>query len=67
MYLKVGFDSGNGKDFYAIPESRKADVINMTDKTNVGVPGVMIFKLSNANSGIVLPGLHLYLHYHHFI
>ena len=45
--MQVGFDAGNGRYYHAIPESRTPDVVNVPSKTNVGIPGMMVFKLSN--------------------
>jgi len=55
----VGFDSGDGRNFYATPKSRTPAIIDIVTDSNVGVPGKMIFKLGEAGSnitGIVLPG-----------
>ena len=63
--MQVGFDAGNGRDNHAIPESRTPDVVNVPSKTNVGIPGMMVFKLSNVvdsgesgrnYTGVILPG-----------
>ena len=68
-----GFDAGNGRDYHAIPESRTPDVVNVPSKTNVGIPGMMVFKLSNVvdggesgrnDTGIILPGSQSYLSCH---
>ena len=62
---RFGFDAGNGRDYHAITESRTPDVVNVPSKTNVGIPGMMVFKLSNVvdggesgrnDTGIILPG-----------
>ena len=44
---QVGFNRGDGVNFAAIPASRRADLINLPSTTNVGVPGVWIFRISD--------------------
>ena len=39
---QVGFNAGDGIRFFAIPESRMPEIINIT---NVDVPGVWIFRV----------------------
>jgi len=39
----VGFDSGDGRNFYATPKSRTPAIIDIVTDSNVGVPGKMIF------------------------
>ncbi|XP_067934148.1 uncharacterized protein [Watersipora subatra] len=57
----VGFDAGDGRNFYATPSSQTSRVKNLTSNSNVGIPGRMIFYLGTAgnasdnNQGIVLP------------
>ena len=46
---QVGFDGGDGTDFGVVPISGTADVIDIASTSNVGVDGVYIFKISDAN------------------
>jgi hypothetical protein len=48
----AGFDSGNGTDFFTIPGSGTADVLNLVNTSNVGQAGVWRFSVSN---GEVVP------------
>lgn len=61
LYFKVGFDSGNGKNFYATPNSRTQNIGNIASESNVGIPGKMIFQMSTLN--ITLPGKTMHLYY----
>ncbi|CAC5408987.1 Sushi, nidogen and EGF-like domain-containing protein 1,Alpha-tectorin [Mytilus coruscus] len=42
---QVGFDAGDGFNFYAIEASRKASVINVTRMSNIDHPGKFIFRV----------------------
>ncbi|CAC5408993.1 unnamed protein product [Mytilus coruscus] len=42
---QVGFDAGDGLNFYAIEASRKASVINVTRMSNIDHPGKFIFRV----------------------
>jgi len=44
---QVGFNRGDGVNFAVIPASRTADLINLPSTSNVGVPGVWIFRISD--------------------
>jgi len=44
---QVGFNKGDGVNFAAIPASRMADIINIDSTSNVGIPGVWIFRISD--------------------
>ncbi len=41
---QVGFQTGDGM-WFAVPGSRTREIINVTQTSNVGVPGVWIFKV----------------------
>lgn len=43
--MKVGFDSGNGHNYKAIPESRTPSVINVPTLSNIKVPGKFVYRL----------------------
>ena len=43
---QVGFDAGDGLSVYTLPESRTDAIINVTRTSNVGMPGVWVFKVS---------------------
>ncbi|XP_071123955.1 protein mesh-like [Mytilus edulis] len=42
---QVGFDAGDGFNFYAIEASRTASVINVTSMSNIDQPGKFIFRV----------------------
>ncbi|XP_021965748.1 protein mesh [Folsomia candida] len=44
---KAGFDYGDGSTFYTIPTSCSADVINVTETSNVASPGKWVFRIDN--------------------
>ena len=44
---QVGFNGGDGTDFGVIPISRTADIVDIESTSNVGVPGMYIFKISD--------------------
>lgn len=43
----AGFDSGNGVDFYVIPGSKTASILDLVNTTNVDTPGVWRFTVRN--------------------
>lgn len=36
---QVGFDAGDGTNFFSQPGSQTADVLNLVSQSNMGVPG----------------------------
>uniref|UniRef100_A0A914P1I8 Uncharacterized protein n=1 Tax=Panagrolaimus davidi TaxID=227884 RepID=A0A914P1I8_9BILA len=42
---EIGYDYGDGINYFTVDDSCKNSVINITQKSNVGSPGVWIFKL----------------------
>lgn len=52
---QVGFNAGDGVNYAAVPESRTADIINITTTSNIGIPGVWAFQV-NQESIIVTSG-----------
>ncbi|XP_048583031.1 protein mesh isoform X2 [Nematostella vectensis] len=45
---QCGFNAGDNVRFFAIPGSRTAQVLNLANTTNVGRPGVWIFRVDSA-------------------
>lgn len=45
-FAQVGFDAGDGINFYTLPGSYTEAVMNVTQISNVGVPGMLVFKVS---------------------
>uniref|UniRef100_A0AC34REN5 Uncharacterized protein n=1 Tax=Panagrolaimus sp. JU765 TaxID=591449 RepID=A0AC34REN5_9BILA len=46
---QVGFDSGDGQNRYMLDVSCTGNVIDVADISNVGPPGVFIFRIDSAN------------------
>ena len=44
---QVGFNKGDGVGFATIKKSRTQDIIKINSASNTGMPGVMIFKISD--------------------
>ena len=42
---QVGFNAGDGVRFASVPGSRTSEIINITQTSNVDVPGVWIFQV----------------------
>lgn len=40
-----GFNAGDGERFFSIPGSQTAAIINIASTTNIGIPGVWIFRI----------------------
>ena len=41
----MGFNAGDGIHFYATPESRTLEIVNVTSHSNMGVPGRFVFEV----------------------
>lgn len=42
---QMGYDAGDGKNFYSNPDSQTAQILNLVDTSNVGEPGVWRFEV----------------------
>ena len=42
---QVGFDAGDGIRYFAVPSSQTDEIINIADTSNVGIPGMWIFRI----------------------
>ena len=42
---QVGFNAGDGIRFFAVPESRTPEIINIATTSNVDIPGVWMFRV----------------------
>ena len=49
---QIGINKGDGVDFETITKSRTQDIIKIASASNTGVPGVLIFKISDADISI---------------
>lgn len=45
---QVGFNSGDGVNFFSHEDSRTSEIINITSKSNVGVNGMYIYRVDTA-------------------
>ncbi len=43
---QIGFDAGDGISHYTFPGSQTDAILNVTQTSNVGVPGMWVFKVS---------------------
>jgi hypothetical protein len=46
---QMGFDAGNGVDYWSHPDSQAPAILNLCNTTNVGVTGVWEFEVRNGN------------------
>ncbi|XP_065911625.1 protein mesh-like isoform X3 [Dysidea avara] len=51
---QVGFNAGDGLRYAAIPQSRTNAIINITRTSNIGVPGVWVFRIDEED--VVIAG-----------
>lgn len=49
----MGFDAGDGINYYVYNASQTPDIINITSMSNIGVPGIFVFRI---DSSAVLEG-----------
>ena len=45
----AGIDAGDGINFITIPGSLTPSIINITQTSNVGIPGIWMFKVNEGN------------------
>ena len=45
---QVGFNAGDNITYYAVPGSRTSSIVDIENTTNVGVPGMWVFQVNNA-------------------
>ena len=56
----AGIDAGDGFNHITIPESRTLNILNIDEASNVGTPGVWIFKVGEGTYAQTLHTLHIY-------
>lgn len=49
---QVGFNAGNGVNYYSLPGSQTPNVINVVNSTNAAVPGLWVFKVDSHSTVI---------------
>ncbi|XP_019638972.1 PREDICTED: sushi, nidogen and EGF-like domain-containing protein 1 [Branchiostoma belcheri] len=42
---QAGFNSGDGSNYYTVPGSRSAEIVQIETRTNVGQPGTFMFRI----------------------
>ena len=45
---QVGYDAGDGTNYYALPESRTPEIINVSSMSNVNISGLFVFRVDSA-------------------
>lgn len=63
-FKQVGFNAGDGVNYYAVPGSMTDSVLNLPNMSNVDIPGKFVFRVDLAeiaNAGNY-PLFTLYLH-----
>ena len=50
---QAGFNAGDGRRFFALPGSGSVDILELNSSSNVGRPGVWIFRVDEAE---IIPG-----------
>ena len=45
----AGINFGDGRNHITIPGSQTSSIINITETSNVGIPGVWIFRVNEGN------------------
>ena len=61
MYIKVGFNAGDGVNYYAVPGSMTDSMLNLPRMSNIGIPGQFVFRVDQTN--ITNAGLYLNIYY----
>ena len=49
---QVGFNAGDGVHYFSIPGSQTAAIVNIDTTSNVGVPGLWMFRVDQNDPGI---------------
>ena len=53
----MGFDAGDGINFYAVPGSQTSNISDIGLDSNVGETGQWMFRLASAT--VIIPGINL--------
>jgi hypothetical protein len=52
MYVKqVGFNAGDGKVYFAVNASRTRNIVNISQMSNIGIPGKFSFRIDDEEIG----------------
>ena len=47
--MQAGFNAGDGVNFEMIPDSATEDIVNISRTSNIGKPGVWLFRVDKTN------------------
>ena len=47
---QIGFNAGNGMDSFTLPGAFTSQTLNMDERSNVGVPGVFIYRVDGMHN-----------------
>ena len=50
----AGINAGDGYNYYIIPGSQTPSIVNITQTTNIGVPGVWMYNLKCAYNAVCI-------------
>lgn len=50
---QVGFNAGDGIRFASVPGSRTGDIVNIDTTSNVGIPGVWVFRVDEDDITVI--------------
>jgi len=63
----AGINAGDGENFEAIPGSQTSSIINIDKTSNIGVPGVWIFKVDSGMRFVYVCNLqHLFTYIYYY-
>ena len=54
-----GFNAGDGTRFLSIPGSRTSAIVNIATTSNVGIPGLWIFRVDLSEIATPSPGMYV--------
>lgn len=44
---QIGFNAGDGVSFFTLPEALANETIDIDERTNVGEPGIFVFRIDS--------------------
>eukprot|EP00002_Diphylleia_rotans_P005028 TRINITY_DN13_c0_g1_i2.p2 TRINITY_DN13_c0_g1~~TRINITY_DN13_c0_g1_i2.p2 ORF type:complete len:664 (+),score=85.47 TRINITY_DN13_c0_g1_i2:187-2178(+) len=47
-FPQAGFNAGDGVNYFNLPNSQSANIVNVAQESNIGVPGVWLFRIDSA-------------------
>lgn len=52
VYIKVGFDAGDGENYFSVPGSMTDRMRNLPRMSNIDIPGQFVFRVDQKETGI---------------